>query len=83
MTPERPTREPRVRGETPAGRMPPGVKPALLIFGVAAVLEYGAIELLGRTGDGRFLFLGAVVAAATLAVAVLAASRLPRGERWP
>ncbi|HET7234159.1 MAG TPA: hypothetical protein VFJ16_29365 [Longimicrobium sp.] len=83
MTPERPAREPRVRREAPAGRMPPGVKPAVLIFGVAMALEYGALKLLEYTGDGRFLWLGAVVAAATLAVAVLAASRMPRGQRWP
>ena len=76
--------EPRVRPrEAPAERMPPGVRPALLIFGVAAVLEFGTVKVLEWTGDPRFLWLGAVVAAGTLVVAVLAGARLPRGERWP
>jgi hypothetical protein len=84
MIPEHPAGEggPRYR-DPPPGRVPPGVKPALLIFGGAAVLE--AVALLGfeHTGDGRFIVLGMVVAAAALVVAVMAGSRLPKGRRWP
>jgi NhaP-type Na+/H+ or K+/H+ antiporter len=89
MIPERPAGDggggPRYppRRETPAGRMPPGIRPALLIFGIAALLEYGAIWRVDRTGDPRFLWLGVLVAAATFAVAVLAGRRLPKGQRWP
>ncbi|HET7460961.1 MAG TPA: hypothetical protein VFJ82_06925 [Longimicrobium sp.] len=88
MTPERPAGDggPRheYRREAPAReRALPGMKPALLIFGVAAVLEYAAITLLDRTADARFLWLAVVVAAAAFAVAVAVGSRLPRGQRWP
>lgn len=89
MIPERPAGEaggPRheYRRETPApGRAVPGVKPALLIFGLAAGLEYAAIRLLMWTEDPRFLWLALLVAAAAFAVAVVVGSRLPRGRRWP
>jgi len=87
VIPERPAHDggPRYehRRETPAGRMPPGMRPALLIFGVAAVLEYAAIALLERTSDLRFLWLAVVVAAAAFAVAVMVGMRLPKGRRWP
>lgn len=89
MNPERPAGDdggPRYayRRETPArGPALPGMKPALLIFGGSAVLEFVAIALLNRTGDARFLVLALVVASAALAVAVVTAARLPRGKRWP
>lgn len=84
MIPERPAGEggPRYR-DPPPGRVPPGVKPALLIFGGAAVLA--ALALLGfeHTGDGRFIVMGMLVAAAGLVVAIVAGARLPKGRRWP
>lgn len=87
MIPERPAGDegPRHRRrETPArGRVLPGVKPALLIFGGAAVLEYVAVWGFARTGDERFLLMAFAVAAGVLVVSLLAGSRLPRGERWP
>ena len=90
MIPERPAGDegggPRhqYRRATPGrGRMPPGVRPALLIFGGAAVLEYVAVWGFSRTDDARFLLMAYLVAGAVLALSLLAGSRLPRGQRWP
>jgi hypothetical protein len=89
MIPERPAGDgggPRYqhRRETPAPGQPvPGVKPALLIFGLAAGLEYVAIWLLTATNDLRFLWMAVLVAAAAFAVAVVVGRRLPKGRRWP
>jgi hypothetical protein len=84
VIPERPAGDggPRYRDPLPA-RAPAGVKPALLIFGGAAVLEAVAIMGFNHTLDGRFIVLGMVVAAAALIVAIVAGARLPKGRRWP
>ena len=84
MIPERPAGEggPRYR-DPPPERVPRGVKPALMIFGGAAVLEAVAYFGFDRTMDGRFVVMGMLVAAAALVVAIVAGARLPKGRRWP
>lgn len=84
MIPERPARDDdALVPDTVTTRAPAGVKPALLIFGGAAVLEAVAIMGFNQTLDGRFIVLGMVVAAAALIVAIVAGARLPKGRRWP
>ncbi|HEX9938764.1 MAG TPA: hypothetical protein VGB15_16615 [Longimicrobium sp.] len=84
MIPERPAGEGGPLYRDPASsRVQPGVKPALLIFGGAAVLEAVAIAGFNQTLDGRFIVMGMLVAAAALIVAIVAGARLPKGRRWP
>jgi hypothetical protein len=83
MIPERPAGEGGPLCRDPATRVQPGVKPALLIFGGAVVLEAVAIAGFNQTMDGRFIVMGMLVAAAALIVAIVAGARLPKGRRWP